>query len=130
LGRTRKSGLARPKNEVRFMNYISYCCGFLIQLFVWLKLFLYWFVLWMGKGWQLNEFQVKIERSIYVCCWILHVLHICSDFLGDKAFRFWGVHESSCCYCHSHCAVLHIKVLWFRFFCGSVIFNWGLGSFY
>ena len=44
-----------------------------------------------GPGFSVVILQVKIYE-----------VRFCSDFLGDKAFRFGGVYESSCCYCYSH----------------------------
>lgn len=63
------------------------------------------FITQLRKNWIF--LQVEIERGIYVCCWILHLLYICSHVLGNKACWLWGVDGPSCCHCYPHCAVIH-----------------------
>lgn len=54
--------------------------------------------------------QDKVEVFIYVYSWVLHLLYIRVDLLGNKTFWLWCFHGSSYHYCYPHRPLLHLQV--------------------
>ena len=54
--------------------------------------------------------QDKVEVFIYVYSWVLHILYLRVDLLGNKTFWLWCFDGSSYHYCYPHRPLLHLQV--------------------
>ena len=93
-----RSDLAQSTDEVR----VFVDGGILLEIWsITNEIIFLLFICWL---------QDKVEVFIYVYSWVLHILYLRVDLLGNKTFWLWCFDGSSYHYCYPHRPLLHLQV--------------------